>query len=54
MTVYVDSSVLLWIIFGDPGRLREWNRIERPFASETNAFGRSVGHVCGSVRATMP
>jgi len=31
---YVDSSVLLRIVLGEPNRLREWKRIERPLASE--------------------
>lgn len=34
MTAYVDSSVLLRIALGEAGRLREWRRIERAYASE--------------------
>ena len=34
MTAYVDSSVVLRIVLGEAGRLREWRRIERAFASE--------------------
>ncbi|MFM7737045.1 MAG: type II toxin-antitoxin system VapC family toxin [Alphaproteobacteria bacterium] len=34
MTAYVDSSVVLRIVLGEPGRLREWRRITRPLASE--------------------
>jgi predicted nucleic acid-binding protein len=34
MTVYVDSSVLLRIVLGERGALKEWRRIERAVASE--------------------
>jgi predicted nucleic acid-binding protein len=34
VNVYVDSSVLLRIALNERGALREWRRIERPFASE--------------------
>lgn len=34
MTVYVDSSVLLRVILGEPGRLRSWARIDHPVSSE--------------------
>jgi len=34
VTVYVDSSVLLRIVLGEPGRLREWSRITRALSSE--------------------
>jgi len=34
VNVYVDSSVLLRIVLGEPGALREWRRIDRPLASE--------------------
>lgn len=34
MIVYVDSSVLLRIVLGEPNRLREWRRIELPVSSE--------------------
>jgi hypothetical protein len=34
VTAYVDSSVVLRIVLGEAGRLREWRRIERAFASE--------------------
>lgn len=33
MTVYVDSSVLLRVVLGEAGRLREWRRIDRPISS---------------------
>lgn len=34
MNVYVDSSVLLRVVLGEPGRLRIWSKIENPVASE--------------------
>jgi uncharacterized protein len=34
VNVYVDSSVLLRIVFNEPGALREWRRIDRALASE--------------------
>ena len=34
MNVYVDSSVLLRVVLGEPRALREWRRIRRPLASE--------------------
>ena len=34
MTVYVDSSVLLRIVLGEPETLREWSRITRALSSE--------------------
>lgn len=34
MNVYVDSSVLLRVVLGEPQALREWRRISRPLASE--------------------
>ena len=34
MTVYVDSSVLLRVVLGESGALREWPRIERALSSE--------------------
>lgn len=34
MNVYVDSSVLLRVVLGEPGRLRIWSRITAPVASE--------------------
>lgn len=34
MIAYVDSSVVLRIVLGEAGRLREWRRIERAYASE--------------------
>lgn len=34
MNVYVDSSVLLRVILGEPGRLESWSRITRPISSE--------------------
>ena len=34
MNVYVDSSVLLRVVLGEPGRLRIWSRITSPVASE--------------------
>jgi len=34
MLVYVDTSVVLRIVFGEPGRLRAWRRITRPMSSE--------------------
>jgi predicted nucleic acid-binding protein len=34
VNVYVDSSVLHRIVLGEPGRLRGWRTITRPFSSE--------------------
>ena len=34
MNAYVDSSVLLRVVLDEPGALRAWHRIDRPFASE--------------------
>jgi predicted nucleic acid-binding protein len=34
VTTYVDSSVLLRIVLGEPHRLRIWSRITRPISSE--------------------
>ena len=34
MNVYVDSSVLLRVVLGEPGRLRVWPRITAAVASE--------------------
>lgn len=34
MNAYVDSSVLLRVILGEPGRLRMWSRIATAVASE--------------------
>lgn len=34
MNVYVDSSVLLRVVLGEPGRVRIWPRITRAVASE--------------------
>jgi uncharacterized protein len=34
LNVYVDSSVLLRVVLGEPGRLRIWSRITSPVASE--------------------
>lgn len=34
MNVYLDSSVVLRVVLGEPGRLRIWSRIENPVASE--------------------
>lgn len=34
MNVYVDSSVLLRVVLGEPGRLRIWSRITTAVASE--------------------
>ncbi len=34
MNVYVDSSVLLRVVLGEPQRLRIWSRIDRPVSSE--------------------
>ena len=34
MTVYVDSSVLLRVVLGEPDRLASWGQINQPFASE--------------------
>ena len=34
MTVYVDSSVLLRIVLGEPGALPAWRRITQPVSSE--------------------
>jgi predicted nucleic acid-binding protein len=34
MNVYVDSSVLLRVVLGEPERLRSWTRITNPLSSE--------------------
>lgn len=34
MNTYVDSSVLLRIVLGEPGRLRAWSKITMPVSSE--------------------
>jgi len=34
LNVYVDSSVLLRVVMGEPGRLRIWSRITVPVSSE--------------------
>ncbi len=34
MNVYIDSSVLLRIIFRSPGALRSWRQITRPISSD--------------------
>lgn len=34
MNVYIDSSVLLRVVLGEPGRLRIWSKIETPISSE--------------------
>lgn len=34
MNAYIDTSVLLRIILGEPKALREWRDIERPLSSE--------------------
>ena len=34
MRAYVDSSVILRIVLGEPGRLREWSRITAAVTSE--------------------
>ena len=34
MNVYVDSSVLLRVVLGEPRRVRIWSRITNPVASE--------------------
>ena len=34
MILYVDSSVLLRVVLGEKGALRDWSRIERPVSSE--------------------
>ena len=34
MNVYMDSSVLLRVVLGEPGRLRIWSRITRAVSSE--------------------
>jgi len=34
LNVYVDSSVLLRVVLGEPSRLRIWTRITSPVASE--------------------
>jgi predicted nucleic acid-binding protein len=33
VTTYVDASVLLRVVLGEPGMLRDWRRIRRPIAS---------------------
>lgn len=33
-SVYVDSSVLLRVVLGEPGRLEVWSKIESPISSE--------------------
>lgn len=34
MNVYVDSSVLLRVVLGEPRRLRAWSKITNPVSSE--------------------
>ncbi len=34
MIAYVDSSVVLRIVLGQPGRLPEWSRLDRAISSE--------------------
>jgi predicted nucleic acid-binding protein len=34
LNVYVDSSVLLRVVLGEPGRFRTWSKITNPVASE--------------------
>jgi predicted nucleic acid-binding protein len=34
LNVYVDASVVLRVVLGEPGRLRVWPRITAPVASE--------------------
>lgn len=34
MNAYVDSSVLLRVVLGEPGRLAMWSKIESPVSSE--------------------
>jgi len=34
LNVYMDSSVLLRVVLGEPGRLRIWSRITRAVSSE--------------------
>lgn len=34
LNVYVDSSVLLRVVLGEPRRLRIWSKIENPISSE--------------------
>src|SRR4029453_12535658 len=38
--VYIDSPVLLRVVLGEPDRLREWRRIERPVSSELIRLAR--------------
>ena len=38
MIAYVDSSVLLRIVLGQPGHLREWASIERGIASSNTLY----------------
>jgi len=33
MTAYVDASILLRVVLGRPGRLKQWKSIERPVVS---------------------
>jgi len=49
MIAYVDSSVLLRLVLGQPGALREWKRVSRGIASglvEVESSAPST--VCGS------
>ncbi len=34
MTVYIDSSVLLRVVLGEPDRLESWSRIDQPISSQ--------------------
>ncbi len=34
VNVYIDSSVLLRVVLGEPGRLRIWSKIDNPVSSE--------------------
>jgi predicted nucleic acid-binding protein len=32
--VYIDSSIILRFVLGEPNRLREWGKIQKPISSE--------------------
>lgn len=47
MIAYVDSSVLLRVVFGEESRLREWEQIEQAVSSELTRMEclRTVGRI---------
>jgi predicted nucleic acid-binding protein len=48
MTVFLDSSVLLRLLFGEPNPLRQWSEIRRAYASRLLLV--EIGRVIDRVR----